>query len=66
MFARLRNFVHKYEHIPFIASCSQFLRAMTFLRRSEQNHQLSLMAEALTGQSKVNRPAEIELVSETP
>jgi N-dimethylarginine dimethylaminohydrolase len=39
---------------------------MTFLRLSEQNHQLSLMAEALTCQSKVNRPADIEVVEETP
>jgi hypothetical protein len=64
--ARLRNLVHKYEHIPHLASCSRLLRAMTFLSRSGQNHQLSLMAEALTWQSKVNRPADIELVDETP
>jgi hypothetical protein len=64
--AQLRNLVLKYEHIPYIASCSQSLRAMTFLRLSEQNHQLSLMAEALTCQSKVNRPADIEVVDETP
>jgi hypothetical protein len=38
---------------------------MTFVRLSEQNHQLSLMAELLTWQSKANRPAGIELVDET-
>jgi hypothetical protein len=63
--ARLRNLVHKYEHILYIASCSQSLRAMTFLHLSEQNHQLPLIAEALTWQSKVNRPADIEFVDET-
>jgi hypothetical protein len=44
-YAWLRNLVHKYEHIPDIASCSYLLRAMTFLRLSKQNHQLSLMAK---------------------
>jgi hypothetical protein len=64
--ARLRNLVHEYKHIPSIASHSQLLCTMTFLRLSEQNYQLSLMAEALTPHSKVNRPADTGLVDETP
>jgi hypothetical protein len=63
--ARLRNLAHKYEHIPYIACCSQLLRSMTLLRLSEENHELSLMAEALTWQLKLNRPANIEPTDET-
>jgi hypothetical protein len=65
-FARLMNLTHKYEHIPYIASCSQLLRSVTLLRLSEENYELSLMAETLTRQSKLNRPADIELTDETP
>jgi hypothetical protein len=65
-FARLRNLAHKYEHIPYIDSCPQLLRSVTLLRRSEEKHELPLMAEALIWQSKLNRPADIELTDETP
>jgi hypothetical protein len=39
---------------------------MTALRLSKQNHQLFLIAEVLIWQSKVNHPADIEVVDETP
>jgi hypothetical protein len=64
-FARLRNLAYKDKYIPYIASCSQLLRSVTLLRRSDKNHELSLIAEALTWQSKLNRLVDIKLTDET-
>jgi hypothetical protein len=55
-FYRMTELEGKYQHIPFVHCHSELLRLCVFLRFARQDHDLSLVEDSLTMQSKVNKP----------
>jgi hypothetical protein len=53
-FARLTALENKYFSFPFVAFHAKLLRLVVFVRFTEHNHDLSLLADALTWETKVS------------
>jgi hypothetical protein len=52
---RMRNIAQTYSQLPYIARYAELLRQIVVGRMANQNHHLSLIADAFTCQLKVTR-----------
>jgi hypothetical protein len=57
-FYRMMEFEEKYQNIPFVHCQSELLRFCVSLLLAPQDHDLSLVADSLTIQAKVNKPED--------
>jgi hypothetical protein len=59
--ARMRSIAQKYSQVPYIVLSAELLRHTIFVRMAHQNHDLSLLADAFTCQSKVSSIEDVEI-----